>query len=158
MFNRMTDRVDINEWVAPKSNNTQNVFGFKKRVLVTTVPQVAASFLLITYARPIAVGLGGGAPWWGRAMDFATSLFTAFDLREHAVIRCSGLPQPHALVGSYSTLKCSVIGSSTLCTELCRAYRMVLRRSGRRFLLVNTLTRSSSLKPLLLLVDWVQGS
>ena len=58
----MADRVDINEWVAPESNNTQNGFEFKKRVPLTTVLEVAASFLLIAYARPTVAGLGGGAP------------------------------------------------------------------------------------------------
>ena len=58
----MADQVDMNEGVAQESNNTQNGFEFKKRVPVTTVPEVAASFLLITYARPTTVGLGGGAP------------------------------------------------------------------------------------------------
>jgi len=57
--------------VAAESNNTQNGREFKKRVLVTTVLEVATSFLLITYARPIAVGLGVGGPWRGRAKVLA---------------------------------------------------------------------------------------
>jgi len=55
--------MDINELVAPESNNIQNGFEFKKGVQVTTVLEVAAFFLLITYARPTTASLGGGAPW-----------------------------------------------------------------------------------------------
>jgi len=58
----MADRVDTNECVAPESNKTQNGFEFKKRVPLTIIPEVAASFLLIIYTRPTAAGLGGGAP------------------------------------------------------------------------------------------------
>jgi len=39
--------MDINEWVLPESNNAQKGFEFKMRVPVTTVVEVAASFLLI---------------------------------------------------------------------------------------------------------------
>jgi len=88
----MADRVDINEWVALESSNTQNDFEFKKIVPVTTVPEVIASFLLITYARPNAVGLGGGGHWRGGAKGFAASLLTAFNLQGHATIRFLGLP------------------------------------------------------------------
>ena len=76
----MADRVDINEWVAPESNSTKNGFEFKKRVQVTTVLEVPASFLLITYVRPIAAGLGGGALWWDGAKGFAAPLSMAFIL------------------------------------------------------------------------------
>jgi len=58
---------------------------------VTTEPEVAASFLLITYVRPTATGLSGGAPWRGGVKGFAAPLSTTFNLRGHAVIRCSRL-------------------------------------------------------------------
>jgi len=61
----MENQVDISESVAPESNNAQNDFEFKKRVPVTTVPEVATSFVLIGYASPTAAGLGCGAPWQG---------------------------------------------------------------------------------------------
>jgi len=89
--------VNINEWVAPESNNTQ--FEFKKRAVVTTIPDVAASFLLITYAHPTVVILGGRAPGWGRAKGFAAPLSTALSLHGKVVIRCFGLPHHmHLLV------------------------------------------------------------
>jgi len=101
----MTDRVDINDWVAPESNSTQNGFEFRKRVPVTTIPRVLTSFLLITYACPTAVGLGDGAPWRGGApwrcgaKGLAAPFSTAFILLGHAAIRCSGLPHHmHLLV------------------------------------------------------------
>jgi len=59
---------------------------------VTTVLEVAASFLLITYTRPIVAGLDGGAPWRGWAKSFVAPLSTAFNLRGHVAMRCSGLP------------------------------------------------------------------
>ena len=46
--------------MAPESNNTQNGFEFKKRVPVTTILEVVASFLLIAYALLTAADLGGG--------------------------------------------------------------------------------------------------
>jgi len=85
--------------VAPESNNTQNGFEFKKRVPVTTVPEVAASFLLITNAFPATTGLEGGGPWWSRAKGFAAPLSTAFSRLGHAAMRSSGLPHHmHLLV------------------------------------------------------------
>jgi len=48
--------------VKHESNNIENGFEFKKRVLGTTIPKVAASFLLITYALIAAASLGGGGP------------------------------------------------------------------------------------------------
>jgi len=88
----MANLVDINERVAPESNNTKNGFEFKQRLPVTDVVQVATSFLLITYTHPTTVGLGDGAPWRGGAEDSTTSLSTAFNLRGHTAMRCSGLP------------------------------------------------------------------
>ena len=43
--------------MALESNNTQHGFEFKERVLVTMVPEAAASLLLITYALPTVVAL-----------------------------------------------------------------------------------------------------
>ena len=143
-----------------ESNNTQNGFEFKKRVPVTTIPEVAASFVLITYARPTATGLGGGAPWQGGAKGFAAPLSTTFILRgacSNQVFRAFTL---HALINSYSAFRGGVICFATLRTGCCQAYRMALGGNMSRFLLVlvHTLTRSSSFKPLSLLVDWVQCS
>ena len=58
----MAYRVDMNEWVAIESTNTQNGFEIKKRVLVTIVSDVTASFMVNIYAIPIAASLGGGSP------------------------------------------------------------------------------------------------
>ena len=91
--------MDINEWVAPESNNTQNGFEFKKRVQVTTVLEVAASFLFITNALPATASLEGGGPWRSGAKGSAMALSTAFSRWGHAVMRCSGLPHHmHLLV------------------------------------------------------------
>jgi len=48
--------------VANKSNSAQNGVKFKKSISATMVLEVVASFLLITYALPKTVGLGGGGP------------------------------------------------------------------------------------------------
>jgi len=77
--------------VAPESNNTQNGFEFKKKVPVTTVPEVAASFLFITNALPATASLEGGGPWRSRAKGFAAPLSTTFSHQGHAAMRCSGL-------------------------------------------------------------------
>ena len=85
--------------MAPESNNTQNGFEFKKRVQVTTVPEVVASFLFITNALPATGGLEGGGPLQSGAKGFAAPLSTAFSHRGHAAMRCSGLPHHmHLLV------------------------------------------------------------
>jgi len=69
---------------------------------VTTVLEVLASFLLITYARPTAAGLGGGGPWRGGAKDFVAPLSTTFNLRGQATMRCSELPHHmHLLVPTW---------------------------------------------------------
>jgi len=47
--------------VTPESNSTQNDFEFKKKVLVTTILEVMASFLLITETLPIGADLVIGA-------------------------------------------------------------------------------------------------
>jgi len=156
-FNCMAGRVDINEFVALELNNTQNDFEFKKRVPVTTVPDVAASFLLITYAYPIAAGLGGGSlERWGQR--FCCTLIYSLQLSEACSNKVFRASTPHALIGSHSAFRGGMIYSSTLCTRLHRVYRTALGRSRRRFLPVHTLTWTSSIKPLSLLVDWVQGS
>jgi len=87
-FNCMVDRVDIIKWVAPESNNTQNGLKFKKRVQVTTMSEVAAYFLLITYARPPVADPGSKAPWRGGAKGFSRPLSIVFNLRGHVAIRC----------------------------------------------------------------------
>jgi len=48
--------------VAIEATKTKNGFEIKKRVLVTNVPKVVASFLLNTWALPTAAGLEGGSP------------------------------------------------------------------------------------------------
>jgi len=66
-----------------------------------------------------------------------------------------GASTPHALIGSYSAFKGDVICSAAFHIGRCWACRTTLWGSRSRFLLVHTLTRSSSLKPLSLLVDWI---
>jgi len=58
---------------------------------VTTVREVATSFLLITYARPTVAGLGGGGRWQGGAKGFTAPFFVAFSLCGPAAMRCSRL-------------------------------------------------------------------
>ena len=66
---------------------------------MTTIPEMATSFLLITYARPTAVGLGNGGPWKDGTMGFTAPLSTSFNLQGHVVMRCFGLPHHmHLLV------------------------------------------------------------
>jgi len=48
--------------VATESTNTQNGFEIRKRVPVTIVPEVTASFVLNIYIIPTVTSLGGGSP------------------------------------------------------------------------------------------------
>ena len=67
--------MDINEWAAHELNKTQNDFGFKKKVPVTTTPEILASFLLITQARPAVAGLVGRVPLHHGGTSLVTPFF-----------------------------------------------------------------------------------
>jgi len=58
---------------------------------VTTVPEVAASFLFIPNALPVTAGLEGGGPLRSGAKGFAAPLSTAFSHWGHAAMRRLGL-------------------------------------------------------------------
>ena len=61
--------MDIKEWVALETNSKENDIEFKKSILVTTIPEVVASFLLIMNAFPTGAELIDGSDWGGGGED-----------------------------------------------------------------------------------------